>query len=92
MYWALGFLILLIALLIPILAIVLDSPVARNVFRGTDPAKLNDVMERLQALEDEVAEMGQTIESLREESEFVQRLLDNPDGMDERRRLSPPKP
>jgi hypothetical protein len=85
MFWALGiFLLLLIALLIPILAIVLDSPVARNLFRGTDPTGLQELIDRVQSLEGEVENLGRVVEAQQEETRFVQRLLENP----ERRRPS----
>ncbi|UCG85167.1 MAG: hypothetical protein JSW71_14655 [Gemmatimonadota bacterium] len=88
MFWALGFLILFVALLIPILAIVLDSPVARNFFRA-DPGTVNELMERVRGLEDEVAQLTQSIEDLREETRFVQRLLDHPDDPDSIKKLPP---
>ena len=87
MFWALGFLILFMALLIPILAIVLDSPVARNFF-STDPKTANEITDRIRGLEDEVAQLAQAVEELREETQFVQRLLDNPDSA---AKLSPPE-
>ena len=91
MYWVLGFLILLIALSIPILAIVLDSPVARNAFRRLDSGKLDDVINRLQALEDEVADLGRGLEALREETQFVQRLLEDSDQAGSPKQLPPPE-
>ena len=75
------------ALLIPILAIVLDSPVARNFF-STDPKTANEITDRIRGLEDEVAQLAQAVEELREETQFVQRLLDNPDSA---AKLSPPE-
>jgi hypothetical protein len=91
MIWALGFILVLIALMIPLLAIVLDSPVARNFFRGTDPQALEEIMRRLQGLEDEVAELGSSLEEVRQETQFVQRLLKNPDKPDSSEQLSPPE-
>ena len=75
MFWILGFLLLVIALMIPILAIVLDSPVARNLVRGGDPAKMDDVLRRLETLETEVSNLEHSLDSLKEETRFVQRLL-----------------
>ena len=88
MFWALGFLILFMALLIPILAIVVDSPLARNLSRY-DPRKLDEIMQRIQGLEDEMAQLGHSLEELREETDFVHRLLENPDNPD-RATESPP--
>jgi len=92
MLWILGFLLLFIALLIPILAIVLDSPVARNLLRGTDPSRSDEILKRIQALEEEVSELGTALETLKDETEFIQRLLENPEHPDASKRLSPPKP
>ena len=89
MFWALGFLILFMALLIPILAIVLGSPVTRHLFHS-DPRRTDEIMERVQNLEDEIAQLGHSLEELREETEFVHRLLDNPDRPD--RDIEPPPP
>jgi hypothetical protein len=91
MLWLLGFVLLLIALLIPILAIVLDSPVARNLVRRTDPGLIDEIARRLQALEDDVSNLEHSVETLREETQFVQRLLEKPDGPDSPRQLSPPE-
>jgi hypothetical protein len=90
MFWALGFLILFMALLIPILAIVLDSPVARNVFRR-DPGTRDEITDRVRGLEDEVAQLAQSVEELREETQFVQRLLKDPKSPDSSAERLPPE-
>ena len=90
MLWAL-LLVLFVALLIPILAIVLDSPVARNLSHSSESVRLGEVMDRVRALEDEVHAMGREIESLQEETQFVQRLLDNPDRQEHPKQISPPE-
>jgi len=82
MLWALGFLILVVFLAIPILAIVLDSPVLHRLVetrRGAaeDPAAIGDLRKRLGVLEDEVADLTQLTQTLREETQFVQRLLES---------------
>jgi len=82
MFWILGFVLLLIALMIPILAIVLDSPVARNFFRGTDSAQLSDIARRLETLEIEMSNLEHSLESLRDETQFVKRLLRPPNEAD----------
>jgi len=89
MFWALGFLILFMALLIPILAIVMDSPLTRNLL-GSDPRRMDEIMERVQNLEDEIAQLGHSLEELREEAEFVHRMLKNPDRPE--RAIEPPPP
>jgi hypothetical protein len=91
MLWLLGFVLVLIALLIPILAIVLDSPVARNLVRGPDPRLIDEITRRLQTLEDDVSSLEHSVETLKEETQFVQRLLEKPDGPDSPRQLSPPE-
>jgi len=91
MLWVLGFLLLFIALLIPILAIVLDSPVARNLLRGSDLTRSDEVMKRIRTLEEEVQALGTALENLKDETEFIQRLLENPEHPDSPKRISPPE-
>lgn len=81
MIWAIGFLILLVALLIPILAIVLDSPAVRQVFErraGSTAREIQDLTDRVRVLEDQVEELGHSLELLKEETQFLQQLLENP--------------
>ncbi len=85
-----GFLLLFIALMIPTLAIVLNSPVVKGYFHGTDPVKLGEVIDRIRAIEDELSQMAGDIEALQSETEFVQRLLDDRDRRDMGRKLAPP--
>ena len=92
MWIALGFLVLFVALMIPILAIVLDSPAVRNLLESRNrstPGKFEELTGKVALLEDQVDELGRAVEGLREETQFLQRLLENP----ERRppgRLAPP--
>jgi len=88
MFWVLGFLLVFVALLIPTLAIVLNSSVVKGYFHGTDQVKLGEVIDRVRALEDELAQMAGEIEALQDETHFVQRLLDNPDRADTRSRVA----
>jgi len=93
MLWVVGFLILLVALLIPILAIVLDSPAVRNLLEarhGPKPGRLEELGQKVALLEDQVDELGRTVESLKEESQFLHQLLENPEQRPAPRRLSPP--
>ncbi|MBM4188172.1 MAG: DNA replication initiation control protein YabA [Gemmatimonadetes bacterium] len=75
--------LVLLALMIPIVAIVIDSPVGRALARrleGPDrsPPELNALQQRIEVLEGEVGELGRAVESLREENQFLQKLLENP--------------
>lgn len=70
-----------LALLIPILAIVLDSQVGQVLadrIRGDDESE--ETERRLRALESEVRYLSETVESLREETEFVRSLVEGRDG------------
>ncbi len=90
MFWVMGFLLVFVALMIPTLAIVLNSPVVKGYFQGTDPVKLGEVIDRVRAIEDELSQMAGEIEGLRDETRFVQRLLDDPDRGDLNKRIAPP--
>jgi uncharacterized protein YlxW (UPF0749 family) len=94
MIWAIGFLILLVALLIPILAIVLDSPAMRQMFErrgGATSRELQELAEKVRLLEDQVEDLSRALESLREETEFLQRLLENPEQRPAQRSLPTPQ-
>lgn len=76
-----------LALLIPILAIVLDSQVGRALAdRLDDDEASGETERRLRELESEVRYLSETVESLREETEFVRSLVEGRDA-GERRRL-----
>jgi predicted nucleic acid-binding Zn-ribbon protein len=90
MIWAIGFLILLVALLIPILAIVLDSPAVRQVFErraGSATREIQELAEKVRLLEDQIEDLSRSLESLKEETEFLQRLLENPEQRPAQRSL-----
>lgn len=91
MFWLMAFILLFVALMIPALAIVLNSPAVKGYFHGTDPVRLGEVMDRVRAIEDELSQMAGDIDALREETEFMQRLLADPDRGDAARRLSKPE-
>ncbi|MFC1639595.1 hypothetical protein ACFL3B_02390 [Gemmatimonadota bacterium] len=91
MFWVMGFLLVFVALMIPTLAIVLNSPVVKGYFHGTDPVKLGEVIDRVRAIEDELAQMAGDIEALQDETKFVQRLLDDPDPGQLKKRIAPPE-
>ena len=72
--------IFLLVLLIPILAIVLDSPVGRALAgrmerRGLPPAFDDATSERLAYLEGEVERLTTEMRRLEEESQFLNQLL-----------------
>ena len=81
MFWPI---ILLLVLLIPILAIVLDSQLGRALASRLERKSLahpDDLMaERLGYLEGEVERLSQDLAKLEEESQFLQQLLDERPG------------
>jgi hypothetical protein len=78
--------IFLLVLLIPILAIVLDSPVGRALAgrmerRGLSSGGEDLTSERLSYLEGEVERLNTEVRRLEEESQFLNQLLtDRPDS------------
>jgi hypothetical protein len=73
-------LILLVALLIPIMGIVLDSPIGRALGRrleGPPPSSpaLAELTRKVSELEAEIEELNRNVQSLQEESAFLHRLL-----------------
>ena len=83
--WLIGGLIF-VALLIPITAILVDSPLGRSFARrleGRGDAEsgsgdLNALHRKVELLEGEVEELTRTLAATREEVQFVQRLLEKP--------------
>jgi hypothetical protein len=80
--------VLLVALMIPISAILLDSPLGRSFARrleggdaaggGGTGAGVRQLERRVDALETDVEELNRSITGMREELQFVQRLLEDP--------------
>jgi hypothetical protein len=79
--------ILFVALLIPIIAIVVDSPLGRSVARrleggtgsdGGGVGDLRDLRRKVEVLETEVEDLTRSLSATREELQFMQRLLENP--------------
>lgn len=73
--------VLLIVLLIPIFAILTDSPLGRAAARrlegsSTTPPALEDLARRVEVLETELEEATRNLETLQEEHQFFQRLLE----------------
>lgn len=77
---------LIIALCIPILALVVDSPIGRAIGKRLERApmpgtrrddEVADLKRRLELLEGDVEIMQASVTQLREQSEFLQRLIED---------------
>jgi hypothetical protein len=81
--WVLA-VILLVALMIPIAAILVDSPLGRSVARrleGQGNGKGREVQaleQRVEVLESELTDLTRALAGMHEELQFVQRLLEDP--------------
>jgi hypothetical protein len=76
-------LFLLVALLIPILGIVVDSPIGRALARRLEgpqetPPDVIALAKRVELLEAEVDDLNRGMQSLQDENAFLQRLLAEP--------------
>lgn len=76
MVWAF---VIVLVLMIPILAIVIDSQIgqalAARISRSV-PGSDSEVTQRLESLEADVRYLTESMESLREESDFVRSLIE----------------
>jgi hypothetical protein len=86
-------LILIIALLIPIIGIVIDSPIGRALARRLEgpqqiPPALSDLAKKVELLEAEVDDLARSVQTLQDENAFLQRLLEDPS---QRASLPPPQ-
>lgn len=83
--------IVLLALLIPLLAIILDSKVGQAVADRISgaPEEEGQRRERLESLESEVRYLSESLEALREETEFLRALLEGRTEGEEGKRLGP---
>ena len=79
MFWVIALVILLVVLALPAIGMILDLPGTRNIFRRNNQPSMDEMMARIQSLEDEVSLLGKTLDDLRDENVFMQRLLANPD-------------
>jgi hypothetical protein len=75
-------LILLVALLIPIMSIVVDSPIGRALARRLEgpvegPAGLAELAKKVELLEAEVDDLSRSVQTLQDENAFLQRLLED---------------
>ena len=76
-------LVIVIALSIPLAAVVLDSPVFRawadrRLGGGEAPGDVKELAKRVGILESELEAMTRQLDQLRDEHQFVQRLLEDP--------------
>ena len=77
--------ILLIVLVIPIFAVLTDSPLGRALARRLEgskapPPELGELVKRVELLESELGDLTTAVESLKEENQFFQRLLEEGAG------------
>jgi peptidoglycan hydrolase CwlO-like protein len=87
-------LILLVALLIPIMGIVVDSPIGRALARRLEgpqqtPAALSDLAKKVELMEAEIDDLARSVQTLQDENAFLQRLLEDPA---QHRPTLPPQP
>jgi hypothetical protein len=81
--WVLA-VILIVALLIPVAAILVDSPLGKSVARRmegqTDAAapELREMQRKVELLEGELEDLNRSVAGMREELQFMQRLLEDP--------------
>jgi hypothetical protein len=85
--WVLA-VILIVALMIPVAAILVDSPLGRSVARrlegggggqgGGLAPELRDLQRKVELLETEMEDLHRTLAGMRDEVQFVQRLLEDP--------------
>lgn len=73
--------LVLAVLLVPILAILIDSPIGRAVARRLEgpteaaPPPLVELAKKVQLLEAEIDDLHRSVEGLKEENQFMQKLL-----------------
>lgn len=78
MVWVLGVVVLLL-MMIPLTAIVLDSEVGRALARRLGSGESEAEGEaRLKRLEEEVRYLSESVQSLQDETTFIRQLLEKP--------------
>jgi len=76
--WVLA-VILIVALLIPVAAILVDSPLGKSVARRMEGrADGGDLQRKVENMEAEMEELNRSVAGMREELQFMQRLLEDP--------------
>jgi predicted RNase H-like nuclease (RuvC/YqgF family) len=78
-------LILLIALLIPIMGMIIDSPIGKALARRLEgpeavPPNLAELAREVESLRGDMDDLQRTVQSLQEENQFLQRLLEEKPG------------
>jgi hypothetical protein len=85
--------VVLFILLIPISAIFMDSPIGRALARRLEgqseaaPPPLMELAKKVQLMESEIDDLHRAVETLQEENQFLQNLLES----GTRRAALPPK-
>ena len=96
-------LVILAALLIPLTAVILDSPVLKawvdrrhggipDGARDSAMKELQQLGDRIEALEAELGSANREIAQLKESQQFFQRLLEDPAARQAAARLPKPQP
>ena len=78
--------ILLVALMIPIVAILADSPLGRSIAlrlegrgdKGARTATVQLLERRIAVLETDIEDLSRSVGGMRDELQFMQRLLEDP--------------
>lgn len=74
-------LLILAVLLVPIMAILIDSPIGRALARRLEgqveaaPPPVMELAKKVQLLESEIDDLHRSVEQLQEENQFMQKLL-----------------
>jgi hypothetical protein len=76
-------LILFVALLIPIIGIIIDSPIGRAMARRLEgpeavPTDVQMLAKKVDLLEAEVDDLNRAVEQLKDENAFLQKLIGEP--------------
>jgi len=76
------FVVLILALVIPIFAIFTDSPLGRALARRLEshnapPPEIGELSRRVDLLESELEDLSRGVDTLREENQFLQRLIED---------------
>jgi uncharacterized protein YlxW (UPF0749 family) len=91
---------ILVALCIPLAAVILDSPVVRSwadrrrglTGDGAVPEDVKLLVKKVETLENEVETMTHQVAQLQESQQFLQRLLEDPAARQAAARLPKPNP
>ncbi len=72
-----------VALMIPIVAILVDSPLGRSIARrmeggGAGTGDLQNLQRKVELLEGEVEELHRSLGGMKDELQFMQRLIEKP--------------